>query len=223
MPQQHQTGHRQRLRARFEKDQSGLSDYELLEMLLGHVLLRQDTKPLAKDLLARFKSLRNAMDAPIAELQEVKGFGPALGTFWLLLREIKARCAESRIEKGDPVTPWAVAEMARQRLAGVSHEELWGLYVDNQNRAMSWRKLSEGLGGRVFVHNAVVLAPALELKATGVILVHNHPGGAPQPSQADIDMTNMLRQAAQMVDVRVVDHIIVTEDDYASFSDLNLL
>ena len=223
MPQQHQTGHRQRLRARFEKDQSGLSDYELLEMLLGHVLLRQDTKPLAKDLLARFKSLRNAMDAPIAELQEVKGFGPALGTFWLLLREIKARCAESRIEKGDPVTPWTVAEMARQRLAGVSHEELWGLYVDNQNRAMSWRKLSEGLGGRVFVHNAVVLAPALELKATGVILVHNHPGGAPQPSQADIDMTNMLRQAAQMVDVRVVDHIIVTEDDYASFSDLDLL
>lgn len=192
-------------------------------MLLGHVLLRQDTKPLAKDLLARFKSLRNAMDAPIAELQEVKGFGPALGTFWLLLREIKARCAESRIEKGDPVTPRAVAEMARQRLAGVSHEELWGLYVDNQNRAMSWRKLSQGLGGRVFVHNAVVLAPALELKATGVILVHNHPGGAPQPSQADIDMTNMLRQAAQMVDVRVVDHIIVTEDDYASFSDLDLL
>ena len=223
MPQQHQTGHRQRLRARFEKDQSGLNDYELLEMLLGHVLLRQDTKPLAKDLLARFKSLRNVMDAPIAELQEVKGFGPAMGTFWLLLREIKARCAESRIEKGDPVTPWAVAEMARQRLAGLPHEELWGLYVDNQNRAMSWRKLSEGLGGRVFVHNAVVLAPALELKSTGVILVHNHPGGAPQPSQADIDITNRLRQAAQMVDVRLVDHIIVTEDDYASFSNLGLL
>ena len=211
------------MRARFEKDQSGLNDYELLEMLLGHVLLRQDTKPLAKDLLARFKSLRNVMDAPIAELQEVKGFGPAMGTFWLLLREIKARCAESRIEKGDPVTPWAVAEMARQRLAGLPHEELWGLYVDNQNRAMSWRKLSEGLGGRVFVHNAVVLAPALELKSTGVILVHNHPGGAPQPSQADIDITNRLRQAAQMVDVRLVDHIIVTEDDYASFSNLGLL
>ena len=223
MPQHHQTGHRQRLRARFEKDQSGLSDYELLEMLLGYLLLRQDTKPLAKDLLARFKSLRNVMDASLAELQEVKGFGPSLGTFWLLLREIKARCAESRIEKGDPVTPWAVAEMARQRLAGVPHEELWGLYVDNQNRAMSWRKLSEGLGGRVFVHNAVVLAPALELKATGIILVHNHPGGTPQPSQADIDITNGLRQAAQMVDVRMVDHIIVTEDDYASFSDLNLL
>ena len=223
MPQQHQIGHRQRLRARFEKDQSGLSDYELLEMLLGHVLLRQDTKPLAKDLLARFKSLRNVMDAPLTELREVKGFGPALGVFWLLLREIKARCAESRIEKGDPVTPWAVAEMARQRLAGVPHEELWGLYVDNQNRSISWRKLSEGLGGRVFVHNAVVLAPALELKATGIILVHNHPGGATQPSQADIDITNRLRQAAQMVDVRLVDHIIVTDDDYASFSDMDLL
>lgn len=223
MPQQHQTGHRQRLRVRFEKDQSGLSDYELLEMLLGHVLLRQDTKPLAKDLLARLKSLRNVMDASIAELREVKGFGPALGTFWLLLREINARCAESRMDKGDPVTPWAVAEMARQRLAGVPHEELWGLYVDNQNRAISWRKLSEGLGGRVFVHNAVVLAPALELKATGIILVHNHPGGTPQPSQADIDLTKMLRQAAQMVDVRLVDHIIVTDDDYASFSDMELL
>ncbi len=223
MPPQHQAGHRQRLRARFEKSQSGLNDYELLEMLLGHVLLRQDTKPLAKDLLARFKSLRNVMDAPLAELQEIKGFGPALGTFWLLLREIKARCAEAQVERGKPVTPHAVAEMARQRLAGMSHEELWGLYIDNQNRVISWRKLAEGLGGRVFVHNAVVLAPALELKATGIILVHNHPGGAPQPSQADIDLTKLLRQAAQMVDVRLVDHIIVTEDDYASFSDMELL
>ncbi len=224
MPQQHQTGHRQRLRARFEKNQSGLGDYELLEMLLGHVLLRQDTKPLAKDLLTRFKTLRNVMAAPVAELQEIKGFGPALATFWLLLREINARGAEScLLDKGAPVTGEAVAEMARQRLTGVAHEELWAVYLDNQNRTISWRKLAEGVGGRVFVHNAVVLAPALELKATGVILVHNHPGGSPQPSPADIELTRNLDRATKMVDVRLLDHIIVTEDDYSSFSEIGII
>lgn len=224
MPQQHQAGHRQRLRDRFEKNQDGLGDYELLEMLLGHVLIRRDTKPLAKNLLARFKSLRGVMDAPVAELQEVKGFGPGLRTFWLLLREINARCAEAQLfDKDALLSGRNVADMARQRLAGVAHEELWGAYLDNQNRLISWRKLAEGVGGRILVHNAVVLAPALELKATGIILVHNHPGGETQPSAADIDLTRTLAHAAKMVDVRLLDHVIVTENDYTSLADIGIV
>ncbi len=224
MPQQHQTGHRQRLRAKFEKNQSGLADYELLEMLLGHVLLRQDTKPLAKELLTRFKSLRGVLNAPVAELREVKGFGPSLGTFWLLLREINARCAEARLSaKCALISGKIVAETARQRLVGVAHEELWGAYVDSQNRLISWRKLAEGVGNRIFVHNAVVIAPALELKATGIILVHNHPGGSAQPSPADIELTKTLAQAAKMVDVRLLDHVIVTDDDYTSLVESGII
>ncbi len=193
-------------------------------MLLGHVLIRRDTKPLAKDLLARFKSLRGVMDAPLTELQEVRGFGPGLATFWLLLREIKARCAESRLlDKDVIVSGQSVADMARQRLAGVAHEELWGAYLDNQNRLISWRKLAEGIGGRVFVHNAVVLAPALELKATGIILVHNHPGGETQPSASDVELTRTLAHAAKMMDVRLLDHVIVTENDYVSLADLGIV
>ena len=224
MPQQHQAGHRQRLRAKFEKNQSGLDDYELLEMLLGHVLLRRDTKPLAKNLLVRFKSLRGVLTAPLAELREIKGFGPGLGTFWLLLHEINARCAEAHIfTKSALITGKEVAAVARERLAGAAHEELWGAYVDSQNRLISWRKLAEGVGNRLFVHNAVVIAPALELKATGIILVHNHPGGSPQPSPADIGLTQTLSQAAKMVDVRLLDHVIVTEDDYTSLAESGII
>ena len=224
MPQQHHAGHRQRLRYKFEKNQTGFEDYELLEMLLGHVLLRRDTKPLAKDLLIRFKSLRGVLTAPIAELREIKGFGPSLGTFWLLLREVNTRCAETRVFAKDAlITGKEVAVVARERLAGVAHEELWGAYVDNQNRLISWRKLAEGVGNRLFVHNAVVIAPALELKATGIILVHNHPGGSPQPSPADIELTNTLSQAAKMVDVRLLDHVIVTENDYTSLAESGII
>jgi DNA repair protein RadC len=224
MPEQHQSGHRQRLRDRFEKNQSSLEDYELLEMLLGHVIMRRDTKPLAKDLLIRFKSLRSVMDAPIAELQEIKGFGSSLATFWLLMREIKARYAESQLfDKDILINGQSVANMARQRLVGIAHEELWGAYLDNQNRLISWRKLAEGIGGRIFVHNAVVLAPALELKATGIILVHNHPGGEPQPSQADIELTRSVANAAKMVDVRLLDHVIVTDSDYSSLANIGII
>ncbi len=193
-------------------------------MLLGHVLLRQDTKPLAKELLTRFKSLRGVLNAPVAELREVKGFGPSLGTFWLLLREINARCAEARLSaKCALISGKIVAETARQRLVGVAHEELWGAYVDSQNRLISWRKLAEGVGNRIFVHNAVVIAPALELKATGIILVHNHPGGSAQPSPADIELTKTLAQAAKMVDVRLLDHVIVTDDDYTSLVESGII
>lgn len=183
------------LPSKFEKNQTGFEDYEL-SALLGHVLLRQDTKPLAKDLLIRFKSLRGVLAAPLAELREIKGFGPSLGTF-CCLREVNARCAETRtFDKDTLITGKDVAAVARERLAGVAHEELWGAYVDNQNRLISWRKLAEGMGNRLFVHNAAVIAPALELKATGIILVHNHPGGSPQPSPADIELTRTLSQAA---------------------------
>lgn len=193
-------------------------------MLLGHVLLRQDTKPLAKELLTRFKSLRGVLNAPVAELREVKDFGPSLGTFWLLLREINARCAEARLSaKCALISGKIVAETARQRLVGVAHEELWGAYVDSQNRLISWRKLAEGVGNRIFVHNAVVIAPALELKATGIILVHNHPGGSAQPSPADIELTKTLAQAAKMVDVRLLDHVIVTDDDYTSLVESGII
>jgi DNA repair protein RadC len=113
--------------------------------------------------------------------------------------------------------------MARQRLAGVAHEELWCAYLDSQNRLISWRKLTEGVGGRVYVHNAAVLGPALELKATGIILVHNHPGGSPQPSAADIDLTRAVAHAARMMDIRLLDHVIVTEDDYTSLAETGII
>lgn len=224
MPKPHQAGHRQRLRARFLKNPDSLEDYELLELFLGYVLLRQDTKPLAKDLLAKFKTLRNVLDAPVTELQEISGFGPSLAAFWLIFRELKARHAEDALEyKTVLLTGGDVAEMARQRLAGVMHEELWGVYVDNQNRMLGWRKLAEGQSTNVFVHAAFVVGPALALKASGIILVHNHPGGSPQPSAADIELTKTLGHAAAIMGLRLVDHVVVTANEYSSMSESGVI
>ncbi len=224
MPKPHQAGHRKRLRVKFLKNPDNLEDYEVLELFLGHVLLRQDTKPLAKALLFKFKTLRNVMDAPVNELQEVDGFGPSLSAYWMLFREIKARYFEAAFGyKTALVTGREVAEMARHRLAGVMHEELWGAYVDSQNRMLGWRKLAEGHSNRVRVEAVQVVGPALELKAPGVILVHNHPGGSPQPSPSDIEITHSIKHAAAVMGVRLVDHVIVTALDYTSMAECGLL
>lgn len=217
-------GHRTRLRQRFLNNPADLPDYELLELLLGYALLRKDTKPLAKDLLDRFKHLKNVFEAQEAELKEIDGFGPGLQTFWNILRECNARQAElSPCTKIVMDNPHKIVKMARQRFAGYKHEELWAAFVDNQNRLMAWRAVSKGSGSQVFISNNDVLRMALEYHATGIILVHNHPGGNTMPSPADIDLTLNLARAAKHIGVRVLDHIIVTDESYLSMSDNKMM
>ncbi len=217
-------GHRQRLRERFLKDPTNLPNYELLELLLGYVLLRANTKPLAKELLARFKTIKGVLDAPITELAECKSFGPACQAFWSVLRECNARYGEvplrTKIKFGDAKY---VVEMARRRLAGLRHEEIWGAFLDNQNGLITWQCLSRGTGSQVFISNPEVLHIAAIYKASRIILVHNHPGGNPSPSPADVDLTIALKKGAKQLAIDVLDHIIVTDDAYFSMNDHNML
>ncbi|MDR0816517.1 MAG: DNA repair protein RadC [Desulfovibrio sp.] len=207
-------GHRARLRARLERDPSVMADYEVLELLLGYGLTRKDTRPLAEDLLRRFGSMRGVLDARPDELMHVVGFGPGLMAIWRVLRELLARYAASAVRRREELaTPQAVAKMARARLAGCPHEECWMALVNSRNGLIAWERLRRGSISAVPVHPRDVLEVALAHKASGIILVHNHPGGSPEPSGADLTLTEELRQLAPRMGLRFLDHVIVTEGD----------
>lgn len=207
-------GHRSRLRQRLELEPLAVADYELLELLLGYGLPRKDTKPLAKELLHRFASLRGALDARPEELLAVPGFGPGLMHLWRVLRETLARYTESPVRQREiAADPESIARMAQARLAGRTDEEVWIALLTQANALISWERLRQGSVDHVPLMPRDVLALALQRKASGIILVHNHPGGSATPSQPDITLTEIVRQQALPLGLRLLDHIIVTEGE----------
>ncbi|MDO5484280.1 MAG: DNA repair protein RadC [Desulfovibrionaceae bacterium] len=213
------SGHRARLRERLALEPLAVADYEVLELLLGYGLPRRDTKPLAKELLHRFGSIRGVLDARPDELAQTPGFGPGLLALWRLLREVLARHAASPVRQREVIaTPEAVARMAQSRLAGCPHEECWLALVDNRNGLIAWERLARGDLAGVRLQPRDVLETALLRKAGGIILVHNHPGGSADPSQADVLLTDELQRLAPCMGLRFLDHVIVTEGDCYSIT-----
>lgn len=195
-----------------------LADYEVLELLLGYVTVRRDTKPLAKELVARFGSLRGVFLARMGELRDMPGLGPGVMEFLTLWREAWARFHEQPLR--DRVvfsSPDMVAEAAKARIGAVEHEEFWLAMVDNKNRVIGWEQVSKGTVDQAAVYPREVLAAALASKASGIVLVHNHPGSDPKPSLQDVEFTRRIKQAARELDIRVLDHLVVTENRYFSF------
>jgi DNA repair protein RadC len=205
-------GHRERLRTRFAAAPSSLADYEILELLLGYVFTRRDTKPLAKALLARFFSLRGILNARPADMESVAHIGPGSRVFLGLIREFMARVAEEPLRQRETLcSAREVAAAARQRLGSLDHEEIWAAFVDNQNRLLSWEQAAKGTVNATAIHPRDLMERALVLKASGLLLVHNHPGGNPSPSSPDLDLTARLKSAADTLGIRFLDHVIVTE------------
>ena len=208
----HYHGHRERVRERLLDAPDKAPDYEILELLLGYVIKRRDTKPLAKELLARFGSLRGVVHARPEEYADIPGLGPATASFLALLKEFLCRYAESPVRRREVLCdPESVAAMARERLGGACHEEVWIAYVDTRNRLISWSKCSQGGLSSAHVNSRDLIEKGLALKAAGFILVHNHPGGDPRPSQLDRELTAQIGQAARTVFLRFIDHVIVCE------------
>ena len=223
-PPPHYLGHRQRLREKLAAEPKALADYELLELLLGQVLPRRDTKPLAKELVARFGSLRAVLTARQEALCEVKGFGESLAGHWALLREVFARLGEAPVRERQVFSgPEVVVEAARARIGHLAVEEFWVALVDSKNRLMAWERVGKGTVDEIPVYPREVLALALKHQASGIILAHNHPGGDPAPSVQDRDLTRRIAQSATELGLRVLDHIIVAENRHFSFQDTGLL
>ena len=206
----HYAGHRARLRQRLLRDASALAEYEILELLLGYVFVRKDTKPLAKELLQRFGSIRGVIDALPAELQAIPGGGEGVAAFQLLLRELLARYAEAPVrERSALCSPAAVRAMVLPRLAGCPCEELWIATVDAQNRLITWERVAQGTVGTVQCYPRDILLKVLERKASGFFLVHNHPGGTPKASPEDAEMTRNIQRLATGMGLRLLDHLII--------------
>lgn len=224
MEKPHYHGHRLRLRERLAREPRSLADYEVLELLLARTLPRQDTKPLAKELLARFGTLRGVLYAPDAQLAEIKGFGDALLSSWALYREVWARMNEPSASRREVLDdPDRVAEGAKARFGTKGVEEFWVALVDNRNRVRAWECVSKGTVDQTQVYPREVLALALRHEASGMILVHNHPGGDPSPSDEDIRMTMRIKRVAQEMGVRLLDHLVVAEERHFSFQAQGLL
>ena len=220
----HYHGHRQRLRERFLAGPASLADYELLELLLTYALPRRDTKPIAKAMLARLGSMADVLAAQPEDLRRVEGLGQGTELFWKLLQECRARADQqppkARISLSHPSV---VANMAMSRLGLLKVEEFWVALVDAKLRLISWEQVSKGTVGHAPVYVREVLKLGLERQAHGIFLVHNHPGGDPRPSREDVAITQELIQGAQAVGLRVLDHLIVTQNDYSSLQQEGLL
>lgn len=221
----HYIGHRERLREKFRRAGSkGLHDYELLELLLTYAIPRKDVKPLAKDLIKHFGSFSGVLDAGQQELEKVASLTPTSATLIRLVKELGGAYLAERMEHKDLLSsPQAVVDFARMKLSGLPNEALIVIYLNVKNEIIDYETLHEGTLDRVTIYPRRVIEAALSHHAAGLFLVHNHPSGHPEPSGDDQSLTRALVEAARVVDIQVLDHIIVGRDGYFSFREESLL
>src|SRR5688572_6563113 len=207
----HYYGHRQRLRDRFlEAGGDAVSDYEVLELILFRAIPQKDLKELAKDLLREFGSFAEVISAPIERLKKVKGLGPAAIAEIKIVQTAASRLARGEIKHRHVLSSWAsVLDYCRADMAFDEKERFRILFLDKGNRLIKDEVQQTGTVDHTPVYPREVVKRALELSATAVILVHNHPSGDPTPSRADIQMTQQIVEIAKPLGIEVHDHIIV--------------
>ena len=221
----HYQGHRARLRERFrDTGVEALSDYELLELLLFRAIPRRDVKPLAKSLIAKFGSFAEVISAPIAWLTEVKGLGPTAITEPKLVHAAASRLARGQVRKRPVLSSWSnVIDYSRTTMAFAEKEQFRVLFLEKRNQLIVDEVQQTGTVDHTPVYPREVVKRALELSATALILVHNHPSGDPTPSGADIERTRTIVEVAKPLGIAVHDHIIVGRDGHASLKGLKLI
>ena len=218
-------GHRQRLKDRFVAGgPEALPDYELLELILFNAIPRRDTKPVAKRLIERFGSFAEVVNAPPERLKEVKGVGDAIIVQLKLVRAGALRLMQGGIMQRPVLTSWtAVLDYCRAAMGFEAREQFRILFLDKKNRLIADEVQQEGTVDHTPVYVREIVKRSLELSASAIILVHNHPSGDPTPSRADIDMTKHIMDAAKPLGVAIHDHIIVGKQGHASFKSLKLI
>ena len=221
----HYFGHRERLRERFrEAGTDALSDYELLELLLFRAQPRRDMKPIAKALLEKFGSFAEVISAPKQRLAEVEGISEASITELKIVQAAASRLLRGQVKKRPVLSSWsAVLDYCRTAQAFADREQFRVLFLDKRNQFIADELQQVGTIDHTPVYPREVVKRALELSATAMILVHNHPSGDPTPSRADIQMTQQIISVASPLGISVHDHIIVGKDGHASLKGLKLI
>lgn len=221
----HYHGHRERLRGRFrDAGADAISDYELLELVLFRAIPQRDVKPLAKELIARFGSFAEVIAAPAQRLREMRGLGEAAITEFKIVQAAAGRIARGQVKKRTVLSSWSnVLDYVRTAQAFAEKEQFRVLFLDKRNQLIADEVQQTGTVDHTPVYPREVVKRALELSATAIILVHNHPSGDPTPSRADIVMTQNIVEIAKPLGISVHDHIIVGKDGHASLKGLRLI
>jgi DNA repair protein RadC len=221
----HLEEHRQRVRDRFAATGGeDFRDYELLELLLFGVLPRIDTKPIAKELLARFRTLDGVIGAPRDKLMAVPGIGPAVATHLKALHRILVSVEREPLQNQPVLASWsAVIAYLTRLLAEETEEQVRVLFLDRKLKLIADEVQSRGTIDQAAIYPREVARRALELRAASVILTHNHPTGDPSPSRQDIAMTKDVIAALAPLGVAVHDHVIIGRDGSRSLKALGLI
>lgn len=218
-------GHRDRLRGRFIRSGTGaLEDYELLELALFSAIPRRDVKPLAKQLLVRFGSMGGVLGATVDDLQTVKGISENTAVFIKTIHALQLRTLSEEIKEKPILTSWQkLIDYCHAAMAHEKREHFRVLFLNKKNQLIADEVQQVGTIDHVPVYPREVVKHALDLGATAMILVHNHPSGDPTPSDGDITMTRELVKAAKAMDVMVHDHIIIGKSGHTSFKAMGLM
>jgi DNA repair protein RadC len=221
----HYHGHRERLRGRFlEAGPEAVTEYELLELILFRAIPRRDVKPLAKALIAEFGSFAEVISAPPARLREIEGLGDAAIAEIKIVQAAAGRLARGQVKKRPVLSSWsAVLDYCRTTMAFSEKEQFRIIFLDKRNQVIADEVQQTGTVDHTPVYPREVVKRALELSATAIILVHNHPSGDPTPSRADIQMTQSIVEITKPLGISVHDHIIVGKEGHASLKGLRLI
>ena len=211
--------HRKRLRTRLAEGGPGaVADYELLELVLFRAIPQQDVKPLARRLIETFGDFSAALSAPRERLADVKGVGPAVITELKIVEAASHRLAQAKVLDRPVITGWdALVSYCRAAMAHRETEQFRILFLDRKNILIADEEQARGTVDHVPVYPREVVKRALELNASALILVHNHPSGDPTPSDADIAVTRKIAEAAQTLSITLHDHLVISVSDEFSF------
>ena len=221
----HYAGHRQRLRARFlAAGGEALPDYELLELLLFLAQPRADMKPVAKRLLAQFGGFADVISAEPARLAEVEGVGQAAIGAIKLAQASALRLLRDEATGSHVIGSWdAVLDYCRASMGREKTEQFRILFLDNQNHLIKDEVQSRGTVNHTPLYPREVIKRALDLGASAIVMVHNHPSGDATPSAADVEMTKEVVEAGRKLGIAVHDHVIITRGGHTSFKTLGLI
>ena len=211
-------GHRARLRERMLKGGAeALADYEVLEYLLFAAIKQGDTKPVAKELLKHFGSLAGVLNADPNALQRVKGVGETSAAALKSVAIAARRMARSEVIQKPVLGSWqALLDYLAIDMAHLTVERVRVLYLDSKNRLIDDHHVGDGSIDEAAIHPREVIRRAMDVGASALILVHNHPSGSPEPSRADIQITQRIAEAGRLLGVTLHDHVIVGREGHVS-------
>ncbi|HCG76324.1 MAG: hypothetical protein CO162_07525 [bacterium (Candidatus Ratteibacteria) CG_4_9_14_3_um_filter_41_21] len=213
--------HRKRIKAKYKSGGTkGWLDYEILEFALSFAILRKNTKPIAKELLSKFKIINGVLDADRKDLEKICGISEHTALFLNFLKDVAIIYLEKGLYKKDLVSsPEVVYDYLKASLKGIADEEFKVMFLNSRNRLLAIETMQKGTVNKSVVYPRKIVEGALHNHATGVIIAHNHPGESLKPSEDDYKITKAIKEALKTVDIVLLDHIIIAGNGYFSFKE----